>query len=61
MLQGWNSEFKKFPEIFLRWNIPMGRRQNVKPRWRATGFSPQEIIWICPEICTFNMGASVKN
>jgi hypothetical protein len=24
--------------------IPIGRRQNLKTRWRATGFSPKKIL-----------------
>jgi hypothetical protein len=40
------QNLKKLPDIFLRWNIPIGRRQNVKPRWRAMGFSPKKILYM---------------
>jgi hypothetical protein len=44
LTQGVSS--KNPAEMFLRWNIPIGR-QNVKPRWRALG-SPQENVEYAP-------------
>jgi hypothetical protein len=46
--------------IFLRWYVPMGRRQNVKPRWRATGFSPKKIFGYAPKYALSILGPALK-
>jgi hypothetical protein len=46
--------------LFWWWNIPMGRRQNLKPRWRAMGFTPKKFFGYAPKYALSIWGASVK-
>jgi hypothetical protein len=39
----------------------MGRRQNVKPRWRAAGFSPKKLFGYAPKYALSIWGAALKN
>jgi hypothetical protein len=38
----------------------MGRRQNVKPRWRATGFPPKKLFGYAPKYALSIWGPALK-
>jgi hypothetical protein len=51
--------FKKFL-TFLRWNIPMGRRQNMSPDGGRWGFPPKKLFGYVPKYALSIWGPASK-